>query len=203
MVKFINFILNYNIFSQVFAVFSVLLSVLTIVMFRILAVAIPEDPKLRVLHFTKLKFTKLTFVLILCFVVTDFSLVFYGINNVFPGVISWQAFLLTPTLLYISEAIFVFVMFVGMTKWELIPKYYCCKKVKDEEEDDDDDESDSDEESKSNSDEDRSESDKKKKNKKRKPSGKKSPKEIEEDMVREEEEKNKKESQKVQVEEAQ
>eukprot|EP01080_Neovahlkampfia_damariscottae_P004791 gene4791-8377_t len=173
----------------VFAIFSVLLSVLTIVMFRILAVAIPEDPKLRVLHFTKLKFTKLTFVLILCFVVTDFSFIFYGINNVFPGVISWQAFLLTPTLLYISEAIFVFVMFVGMTKWQLIPKIYCCRKVKEEDDDSDDDDSDDDD-----SDDDDSDNDKKKKDSdNEKKDEKKSGKEIEKEMVKEEEEKRKQE----------
>jgi hypothetical protein len=135
-------------------------------MFRILAVAIPEDPKLRALHFTKLKFTKLTFVLILCFVITDFSLIFYGINNVFPGAISWQAFLLTPTLLYISEAIFVSVMFIGMTKWDLVKKYYCfccCKQKEEEDDDDDDDDDDEDDKKKKKSDKNDDKSDEKKK----------------------------------------
>jgi hypothetical protein len=108
-------------------------------MFRILSVTIPEDPKLRALHFTKLKFTRLTFVLIFCFIVTDFSLIFAGINNVFPGALSWPSFLLSSTLLYLSQSIFVFVMYVGMTRWNLIPIIYCCRKPKDEEDEDDED----------------------------------------------------------------
>jgi hypothetical protein len=120
--------------NSVFALISVVLIILTIIMFKMLSVDASKDLISQTVYLSKLKFTQLTSILIFFFFISDIVLILNGFNSVFLGLLGWEIYIIFTLALFLNTNVFIFVMFVGMTNWKLIPKYYFCKNCKNSDE---------------------------------------------------------------------
>ena len=104
------------------SVISALMLILSIVMFRILT-KIETNNFDKAKYLLKLKFTRLSFIMIFCLIFASISLLLFYLywNGI---VLNWTLHFLIPMLLYICPAIFIFVLFVGITNWTLFKEFF-------------------------------------------------------------------------------
>eukprot|EP01080_Neovahlkampfia_damariscottae_P007319 gene7319-11638_t len=94
----------------------------SLMMFRILS-KIEKDSLEKAKYFVKLKFTKLSFALVFILVFTSISLLlFYFYWN--GIVVNWTIHFMIPVLLYVCPALFVFILFLGITNWTLFKEFF-------------------------------------------------------------------------------
>jgi hypothetical protein len=122
-----NFKFNSCFNSLVIVGIAIFLWIFTIAMFRILSKG-EEKFKGKLIYFFNLKFTRLTVVSNVFFVILVFIIFSFSVSVVFTGLISHYVDYLIEILICFSLVVQNSIIFIGMTNWRKFIQCYSCGK---------------------------------------------------------------------------
>eukprot|EP01080_Neovahlkampfia_damariscottae_P000087 gene87-4336_t len=118
-------------FDIIFSVIFTLLSIVTVRISFTLSKTIESDPMSKLIHLTKLKFTRLTVALSVIIAVAVLALTMYGFSSVFGGRLLIAGQVISENIIFLSISGVVYVTLFGLSSWlECFEIYfYSCLRI--------------------------------------------------------------------------